>query len=159
MPWITFLSIHNSRRLLMNLMCPVSFKQVNENAVRINAALAFLSILFFLLSPWKWIILIVSADFFIRGFLNPQYSLFANISKNVLSLVKVKPVMVDACPKIFAAKIGFLFCCILTASWIFHLERTALVAGTMFMVCAALEALFRFCVACRIYPFVYTEKV
>ncbi|MCI5157780.1 MAG: DUF4395 domain-containing protein [Candidatus Electrothrix sp. AUS1_2] len=142
----------------MNLMCPVSFKQINENAVRINAALAFLFILLFLLTPWKWIILIVGADFFIRGFLNPQYSLFANISRNILTVLKVKPVMVDACPKIFAAKIGFLFCCLLTVSWTFALERTALIAGAIFMTCAALEALFRFCVACRIYPLIYRAK-
>ncbi|WP_446007874.1 DUF4395 domain-containing protein [Candidatus Electrothrix sp.] len=142
----------------MKLMCPVSLKQINENAVRINAALAFLSILLFLLTPWKWIILIVGFDFFIRGFLNPQYSLFANISKNILSLVKAKPVMVDAGPKIFAAKIGFFFCCLLTVSWLFALERTALVAGAMFMICAALEAVFKFCVACQIYPFIYSLK-
>ena len=139
----------------MNLMCPVSFKQINENAVRINATLALLSILLFLITPWKWIILIVGGDFFIRGFLNPQYSLFAIISKSVLSFLKVKPVMVDACPKIFAAKIGFFFCCLLTASWLFALERTALIAGAIFMTCAALEALFRFCVACQLYPFIY----
>lgn len=142
----------------MNLMCPVSFKKVNENAVRINAALAFLFILIFLLSPWKWIILIVGGDFFIRGFLNPQYSLFAQISKNILTLLKAKPVMVDAGPKIFAAKIGFFFCCLLTASWLFALERTALIAGVIFMTCAALEAVFKFCVACQIYPFIYSLK-
>ncbi len=142
----------------MNLMCPVSFKQINENAVRINAALAFLSILLFLLTPWKWIILIVGVDFFIRGFLNPQYSLFANISKNILTIFKAKPVIVNAGPKIFAAKIGFFFCCLLTASWFFALERTALIAGAIFMTCAALEAVFKFCVACQIYPFIYSLK-
>ncbi|XOF35277.1 MAG: DUF4395 domain-containing protein [Candidatus Electrothrix sp. YB6] len=142
----------------MNLMCPVSFKQVNENCVRLNAALAFFSILLFLCTSWKWIILITAADFFVRGFLNPQYSLFSTISKNILSLFKAKPVMVDACPKIFAAKIGFLFCCILTVSWLFHLNGTALIAGVIFMTCAALEALFRFCVACRIYPLIYSAK-
>lgn len=142
----------------MNIMCPVSFTRINENAVRVNAALAFLSILLFLLTPWKWIILIVGADFFIRGFLNPQYSLFANISKQLLALFKVKPVMVDAGPKLFAAKIGFFFCCLLTAAWIFSLERTALIAGAMFMICAALEAVFKFCVACQMYPLLYSLK-
>lgn len=142
----------------MNLMCPVSLKKVNENAVRINAALAFLFILLFLFSPWQWIILIVGGDFFIRGFLNPQYSLFTQISKNILALLPVKPVMVDAGPKIFAAKIGFFFCCLLTVSWLFALERTALIAGAIFMTCAALEALFSFCVACQIYPVIYSLK-
>ncbi|MCI5114180.1 MAG: DUF4395 domain-containing protein [Candidatus Electrothrix sp. AW2] len=142
----------------MNLMCPVSFKKVNEHAVRINAALAFFSILLFFLTPWQWIILLVGGDFFIRGFLNPQYSLFAQISKKILTLLHAKPVMVDAGPKIFAAKIGFFFCCLLTAAWLFTLERTALIAGAMFMMCAALEAVFKFCVACQIYPFIYGLK-
>ncbi|MCI5144784.1 MAG: DUF4395 domain-containing protein [Candidatus Electrothrix sp. AR3] len=142
----------------MNLMCPVSFKQINENAVRINAVLAIISILLFLFTSWKWIILIVAADFFIRGFLNPQYSLFANISKKILHLLKKKPAMVDACPKIFAAKIGFLFCCILIGSWLFHLDTVAMLAGFIFMICAALEAIFKFCVACKIYPLIYSMK-
>jgi hypothetical protein len=142
----------------MNLMCPVSFKLVNENAVRINAALALVSIALFLFTPWKWIILIVAADFFIRGFLNPKYSLFANISKTIIAAFKIKPVMVDTCPKIFAAKIGFLFCCVLTVSWLLNLGMVGLIAGSMFMACAALEAVFKFCVACGIYPFIHRAK-
>ena len=82
----------------MNTMCPVSFVKVNENAVRITAAQAVLAILLFLFSSWKWIILIVAADFFVRGFGKPEYSLFAKVSKKILEIVKVKPVMTDAAP-------------------------------------------------------------
>ena len=138
----------------MELMCPVSFKQVNENAVRITAALAAVSILLFLFTSWKWIILIVMVDFFIRGFLNPCYSLFGNISKNIVQVLKISPIMVDAAPKIFAAKIGFLFCCVLTVSWLFNIPGLSLIAGLIFTACAALEAGFKFCIACRIYPLV-----
>jgi hypothetical protein len=138
----------------MNAMCPLSLEKINENAVRINAGLAAAAILFFLFSSWKWIILIVAADFFMRGFLKAEYSLFANISKKILALFKSKPVMTDAGPKIFAARIGFLFSCFLTATWLLDLPVAALIIGLIFTACALLEAVFRFCVACKMYPLV-----
>jgi hypothetical protein len=142
----------------MNAWCPVSFQKVNENAARLNAALTVAFLLVFLFSPWKWCILIVAADFFVRGFWEPKYSLFATISKNILALLKVKPVMVDAAAKIFAARIGFLFSCLLTAAWLLNLNTAALIIGLLFAACAALESGFRFCVACKIYPFVCTLR-
>lgn len=138
----------------MNAMCPLSLEKINENAVRINAGLTTASILVFLFSSWKWIILIVAADFFIRGFLETKYSLFANISKKILVLSKSKPVMTDAGPKIFAARIGFLFSCFLTLAWLLNLPVMALIIGLIFTACALLEAVFRFCVACKMYPLV-----
>lgn len=138
----------------MSSMCPVSFVKVNENAVRITAAQAVLAILVFLFSSWKWVILIVTADFFARGFGMPEYSLFAKISRKTLDLVKIKPVMTDAAPKIFAARTGFLFSCLLTACWLLNLDFAALLIGLMFAACAFLEAAFRFCVACKMYPLV-----
>lgn len=138
----------------MNAMCPLSLEKINENAVRINAGLAAASILLFLFSSWKWIILIVAADFFIRGFLEAKYSLFASISKKVLTLAKSEPVLTDAGPKIFAARIGFLFSCFLTVAWLLNLPVAALIIGLIFTACALLEAIFRICVACKMYPFV-----
>jgi len=138
----------------MNAMCPVSFQKIDENVARANAAQAVVLLLLFLFSPWKWLILIVAADFCIRGFWQPKYSLFAAISRKIIALLKVKPVVVDAAPKIFAARIGCLFSCLLIACWLFNLNAAALIIGLMFAVCALLEAAFRFCVACKMYPFI-----
>ena len=138
----------------MRGMCPISFKKIDENVVRINAAQAVLFILLFLFSPLKLIILVVTADFFARGFKMPEYSLFAKVSRKILALAKVKPVMTDAAPKIFAARIGFLFSCMLTACWILNQSFAALLIGLMFAACALLEAAFRFCIACKMYPLV-----
>jgi hypothetical protein len=142
----------------MNAMCPVSFHKVNENAARLNAAQTVVLLLLFLFSSWKWLILIVAADFCIRGFWEAKYSPFANISKGILALLKIQPVLVDAAPKIFAARIGFLFSCLLIACWLLHLNAAALIIGLMFAACAALEAAFRFCVACKMYPLVCKIK-
>ncbi len=138
----------------MNPMCPVSFQKINENVARTNAALTVALLLLFLLSPLRWIILIVATDFYIRGFWKSEYSPFATISKKRLALLNIQPLFVDAAPKIFAARVGFLFSCLLTICWLLHLSTVALIIGLMFAVCALLEAAFRFCVACKMYPLV-----
>ena len=142
----------------MKEMCPISFKQVNERAVQINAALAIFSIIFFFFTPYKLIILILAIDFFIRGFLNVSYSFYSAISKIILRVFKIKPIMVNAGPKIFAAKIGFIFCCMIAVSYFLNSHKISLIIGSIFVFFAALEAIFRFCLACRVYPFIYKMK-
>lgn len=142
----------------MKVMCPLSFKQVNERVVQINAALAIFSILIFFFTPYKWFILVLSIDFIIRGFFNPYYSIYSAISKAILGIFKIRPLMVNAGPKIFAAKIGFIFCCIIIVFYSLNYHLVSLVVGYMFMFFAALEAIFRVCIACKIYPFIYKMK-
>ena len=139
----------------MKEMCPISFSQVNERAVQTNAVLAVFSIMFFFFTPYKWIILILAVDFFIRGFLKPSYSFYSAISKTILRIFKIKPLMVNAGPKIFAAKIGFVFCCMIAVFYFLNFQETSLIISSIFVFFAALEAIFRFCVACRVYPFIY----
>ncbi|MGR0481448.1 MAG: DUF4395 domain-containing protein [Candidatus Electronema sp. V4] len=122
--------------------------------MRLNAVQAVALLLLFLFSPWKWLILIVATDFCIRSFWQPKYSLFALISRKILAMQKAKPVFVDAAPKIFAARIGFFFSFLLAAAWILEQHAAAWVIGLMFAACALLEAAFRFCVACKLYPFI-----
>ncbi len=138
----------------MNVMCPVSFEKIDENVARINAAQAVVLLLLFLFSPLKWLIFIAASDFCIRGFWQPKYSPFAAISKKILELLKAKPVLVDAAPKVFAARLGFFFSFLLTAAWLLNQNAAAWVIGLMFAACALLEAAFRFCVACKMYPFI-----
>ena len=139
-------------------MCPISYKQLNERAVQINAALSLFSIILFFLTPFKWIMLVLSIDFFIRGFLNPSYSFFSIISKTILKVLKIKPLMVNAGPKVFAAKIGFVFCCVISTFYSLNFPLISLTFGLIFSLCVALEAIFRFCIACKIYPFIYKIK-
>lgn len=138
----------------MSAMCPVSFQRIDENLARLNAAQAAVLLLLHLFSPWKWIILIVAADFCVRGFWQPQRSLFALISRRLAALMRLKPVFVDAAPKVFAARLGFFFSFLLTAAWLLHQTAAAWIIGLLFAACALMEAAFRFCVACRMYPLV-----
>lgn len=142
----------------MELMCPISLKSVNERVAQINAALTVAVVVLFLFTPNIWLITILGADFLIRGFLNPTYSFFSALSKAIVRLFKIRPVMVDSGPKRFAAKIGFIFCCLLALLELSGSHVPGVVIGLIFAFFAALEAMFRLCVACKIYPLVCKVK-
>jgi len=95
------------------------------------------------------------ADFFVRSIEKPQYSPLAIISKFILKRLKVNPQLINAGPKIFAARIGLLFAVLVSLSVVFGLGTTAIIFTVIFGICALLEAAIGFCVACRIYPVVY----
>lgn len=133
--------------------CPISFESINERVARVNGALTVLSMIVFLFTPFKAIALILSADLFIRGFLKPKYSFFSLLSKGILEKFHLKPVMTNAGPKTFAAKVGFVFCCIISVFHFFVMPTMCFVFGSTLLFFAFLEAAFGFCVACRLYPY------
>jgi hypothetical protein len=139
----------------MKQACPISIERVDENVVRTNAVLTVLSLIIFLFTPYKWIVFVLGSDFVIRGFLNKKYSFYGAISKAIVSLFNAKAAPTNAGPKIFAAKIGVFFCGALIICGIFNLQSVIFVIGIVFMFFAFLEAAFGFCLACRIYPFIY----
>ncbi|MGM0452845.1 MAG: DUF4395 domain-containing protein [Thermodesulfobacteriota bacterium] len=138
---------------MMTEACPISFETINEKVARANGALTVLSMLVFLLTPFKAIVLILGADLLIRGFVKPSYSFFSRISRHLLEAANVEPAMTNAGPKIFAAKVGFVFCCIIALLYFANLTAASAVVAAMLMVFALLEAAFGFCVACKMYPY------
>ena len=89
-------------------------------------------------------------DFALRGFFSKSsiLSSFAQLLVKILKL-GVKPVF--AAPKRFAARIGAFFSLLigifLTIDW----SIFSLIVGTLFIICAVLEAFFNLCVGCYIY--------
>lgn len=138
-----------------NAFCPISFKKIDEHVARLNGFFTVILLVVFLLTTNIIPVLFLVADFFVRSIEKPQYSPLAIISKFILKLLKVNPQLINAGPKIFAARIGLLFSVLVGLSVVFGLGTTAVVFTVIFGVCALLEAAIGFCVACRIYPFVY----
>lgn len=133
--------------------CPISFETINEKVARANGALTVLSMLIFMFTPFKAIILILGADLFIRGFLKPGYSFFSLLSRGLLRVLNAEPAMTNAGPKIFAAKVGFVFSCLVALLYFLGLPAASFFFAAMLAVFALLEAAAGFCVACRLYPF------
>lgn len=142
----------------MKTMCPISLTSVNERVAQINAALTVVVLLLFLVTPYKWLIVILGIDFFIRAFLNPAHSYLAAVGRAIVRWFGIRPIMVNAGPKIFAARIGFLFCCILALLEFFGYHSAGVVIGMIFAFFAGMEALFRLCIACKMYPLIHRMK-
>jgi|LGOV01.1.fsa_nt_gb hypothetical protein len=136
----------------MSQVCPISFQQVNEKGAQMNAVLTIVFMFIFLFSPAKWIILFLAGDFLVRGFFNQSYSAFSIVGGLLLRYGNVAPVMVNAGPKLFAAKIGFIFVSLIGLTWFFDYQKTAVLFAAVLVLFAVLEAVFKFCVACKVYP-------
>ncbi len=136
----------------MPQVCPISFQQVNAKAAQVNAVFTVICAGIFLLTAAKWVMLLLAADFFIRGFWNPSFSLFNVAGGIVLRLGKVTPVLTNAGPKLFAAKIGFVIAALIVLGWLSGFAVVAAVFAAALALFAALEAGFDFCVACKVYP-------
>ena len=138
-----------------NAFCPISFKKIDEHVARLNGFFTVVLLVVFLLTSNIFPVLFLIADFFVRSIEKPQYSPLAIVSKFLLKQLKVNPLLINAGPKIFAARIGLLFAVLVTLSSVLGFTTTAVVFTLIFGICALLEAVVGFCVACKIYPLVY----
>jgi hypothetical protein len=136
----------------MNDFCPISREMVDENVVRLNAFFVFTIGLIFVIAPSPFLIGFLLIDFFIRAFWQQKFSPIRFISLSANKALKRAPAMVNAAPKVFAAKIGFFSCLIiLIASLIPNAHLAARLLMGLLMVFAALESFFKYCVGCKMY--------
>ena len=131
--------------------------QVNEKAARLTAFFIVLIIASFLYWRENWIIYAMTADFFIRAFVKPSFSPLSFISRILLSLVRVKPQLINAGPKLFAAKIGFVLCLVIIALEALLFPFWTNIAGGILIFCAGLEAFAGYCIGCKAYSFLFAK--
>ena len=139
-----------------NALCPISDKKINERVARLNAIFTFSLLILFVITSRTVIISFLLIDFLLRAAELSQYSPLAILSRNIVKLLNIKPKLVNAGPKIFAARIGVVFSSGVLFSTAFggwNVIGISLIS--MFGVCAFLEGVFGICVACQIYPYVY----
>jgi len=139
-----------------NALCPISDKKINERVARLNAIFTFSLLILFVITSRTVIISFLLIDFLLRAAELSQYSPLAILSRNIVKLLNIKPKLVNAGPKIFAARIGVVFSSGVLFSTAFggwNVIGISLIS--VFGVCAFLEGVFGICVACQIYPYVY----
>ena len=138
----------------MSVSCPIDIQRVDQSVVRITAGLvAVLAAMSLLQSFWGISIFLV-LDFLARGTGKSSLSLLSHLSRNVAQWVGVKPEMVNAGPKKFAAKIGFLLCLALIGCALTEASTSYVVLCCVLIFCATLESLLSVCIGCHLYQFV-----
>jgi hypothetical protein len=138
----------------MSLLCPISDRYVDENTARLNAFFAFSLILIFFLTPFKWIIFLLSADFLLRRILQGKYSVITQISLLTSGALSLKKIRINAGPKLFAANVGFMLSLMTGILYFAGLPYASFVLAGTLAFFTLLESIFNICAACILYPLV-----
>ena len=141
--------------MLKNTFCPISNKKTDEYAARLVASFTVILFVVYILTSSVIPVLFLVLDFFIRSIEKPKFSPLAIVSKWILRLLQTKPHLINAGPKIFAARIGLLFTFLIALSALAGFDILALIFTAIIGICALLEAAIGFCLGCKIYPFMY----
>jgi hypothetical protein len=136
-------------------ICPISQKKVNERVARLNAVFTVLLITGFFFTQNIFFVAFLGIDFFLRTSDRSKYSLLAISSKNIVKYLQVRELMINAGPKIFAARIGLIFSSLIVLTYLLNAKILAFIFTGILGLFSFLEAVFGLCVACEIYPFVY----
>jgi len=135
--------------------CPVSDKVINERVARLNGAFTVLLIIISGLTQNILPVIFLAMDFLLRASEYSRYSLIGMTSKVIVRYFDLNENKINAGPKIFAARIGFVLSSLIIVSFVLNSYLPALLIGGVLGVFSFLEASFGLCVACEIYPFVY----
>jgi len=135
--------------------CPISDRRIDEHVARLNGAQTVLLLTVFLVSGSIIPVVFLLIDFSLRSGNLSRYSVLSFLSKAIAQSVRLKPALINAGPKIFAARIGLVFNIAIIFSFLAGLNNLAFVFTGVFATFAFLESAFGICVACLIYPFVY----
>jgi len=134
-------------------ICPVVNFQINKKVARLNSFFTLIIFVLFVFTDIKYPVFFLCLDFFFRAFLKGRYSAVSFLSKSFLGLLKIEPSMANAGPKIFAARLGFLFCFLISLFYLFSFFSIANFLSFIMIILASLELFFNFCLGCKVYSF------
>jgi hypothetical protein len=141
--------------------CPISGERLDERAVRLVAWITVTLLAVYLITGWSVIPWFLLIDFSMRGVFSRKWAPLAIIGRGVVSrLDSSKKKLINAAPKIFAARLGIAFSAILTILLVAGLGQSTAtyIVGGIFLTAALLEAAFAFCLGCHIYQFIQRLK-
>ena len=134
-----------------NISCPVDHVSISENRVRITAFLVFLTVLTFLFSGYWPVALLLALDFFLRGFGYGAYSPLFVLSGWLGRRIVISVRSVDRAPKLFAARLGFIFSDCLLIAAACGVRPMAYCLVFLLLILSFLESVFGFCAGCVFY--------
>lgn len=135
------------------LICPISFERLNKNTVRLTGFFTALTVALYALTGNITLLILLLADFTIRGFTTLKISPLAYLSKHLVSYLNLGYVGTDKAPKLFAARVGFLFSLASVITYFINPLTSVIIALTL-MSFALLESVFNFCVGCVVYTYI-----
>jgi len=134
-------------------ICPVSNRLVDEKLCRFNAFYTFSFVCGFLVTGSFWFLLIMAVDFALRLYNKGMYNPILRLNKFFLELFHVSRSLINAGPKIFAARAGLLLSVLSIVGFLVSAPVFSAVFAGILGFFSLLELTAGFCVACRLYPY------
>ncbi len=137
---------------MKTLICPISTQRINRHVVRLTGLMMAGMIALYLITNNIAFIAIIVVDYFIRAFTNLPYSPFSWMAMQMANHANWTPKKIDKAPKIFAARVGWLFAAATAILYFIYPPASFIVGGTL-MTFALLESVLDFCVGCVVYTY------
>jgi hypothetical protein len=139
--------------VMKSLICPISPLRVNENTARITGFVMATMIALYAITGSIVFVIAIALDYAIRAFTRQQYSPASWLAAQLVRVTKLPEISIDKAPKMFAARVGFLFA--LASALLFFISPIAsLVVALTLMSFALLESVFNLCVGCLVYTYI-----
>ncbi len=137
---------------MKNVVCPISSEKVFVNVPRITALLVLGMLAAYLFSNQMVVLAVLIVDFFIRGFGKSKYSPLAILANKIHGLFSWgNERLINKAPKIFAARLGFVFTTLIFVLSLLGLEGVSYLLSGLLILFASLECLVNFCVGCWVF--------
>jgi hypothetical protein len=131
--------------------CPISFKRVDANIIRIIAAQVISIALLLIFTQELIFALILFFDFSVRILNLKQLSIFSYIAQVIIKHFEIEVKLCDEAPKRFALYMGIIIIATFTLLYFLQLNIIASLLVFTLLVCAFLEATFDYCIGCKVY--------
>ncbi len=137
----------------------VAGSRIDKRVARLNAFWVALALGAFLVFGWRWILLFLFVEFFLRGFLRGRMSPLAALSRRVVASFRSPPRLQWAASKVFAAKLGCIFSLVAFLVSLAGVGTAAKILAGCLLLLAGLEAFAGYCVGCQIHSTLYRVGV
>lgn len=137
---------------MKSLVCPVSFREINENASRFSVFILAVAIGLFLLTGNVYFMIGVAVDYSFRIFENIKYSPLTFITDKIFKLPFMHIKKVNKGPKVFASRMGFIFA-IISVAFFYFMPEVSIIFAAILLICTFLDAIFNICFGCLIYHY------
>lgn len=143
---------NEGKTVTMIKICPISLHQINEAVSRLNAAFTFLLVLICLISAHPVLPAIIIIDFIFRNVREGHYNPLIRFNKFIVSSLSISGTLINAGPKIFAARVGLMLSVFGMGMYYFISPDIAMMIYGLLGFFAFMEAFLNYCVACKLYP-------
>jgi len=136
---------------MKNIVCPLSTERFNENVPRVIGLFVVILSIIYVITVFWFIPLFLMFDFYFRGFNNGKNSLLGKFARFLVERLPNSGKLIDKAPKIFAARLGFVFTALIVLFEVLNWQVIAHTTTILLVFFALLECAFNFCVGCIVF--------